>query len=159
MSEPVRVLIADDHPMFRDGLAAVLRAGPGMELAGAAATGAEAVMLARRVQPDVVVMDLRMPGMSGIDAIRAIIADCPGVAVIALTMFDDDESVLAALRAGACGYLLKGEDQGAIWRAVQAGAAGEAIFGAGWPSDCSAAWQGGNHKPTAERPAGESPAY
>jgi DNA-binding NarL/FixJ family response regulator len=126
----VRVLIADDHQMFRDGLAAVLRAGPGTELAGAAATGAEAVMLARRVQPDVVVMDLRMPGMSGVDAIRRITADCPGAAVLALTMFDDDESVLAALRAGACGYLLKGADQDAIRRAVQACAAGQAIFGA-----------------------------
>jgi DNA-binding NarL/FixJ family response regulator len=130
MSELIRVLIADDHQMFRDGLATVLQAGPGTELAGAASTGAEAVMLARRVQPDVVVMDLRMPGMSGVDAIRRIIADCPRAAVMALTMFDDDESVLAALRAGACGYLLKGADRDTIRRAVQACADGQAIFGA-----------------------------
>jgi DNA-binding NarL/FixJ family response regulator len=129
MNRPVRVLIADDHPVFRDGLAALLRTGPGTELAGAAADGADAVELARTTVPDVVVMDLRMPGVNGIEAIRRILAECPQAAVIVLTMFDDDDSVFAALRAGARGYLLKGADQEAIRRAVQAAAAGEAIFG------------------------------
>jgi DNA-binding NarL/FixJ family response regulator len=129
MRQPVRVLIADDHPVFRDGLAALLRAGSGTELVGAAASGADAVELARTTRPDVVVMDLRMPGLNGIEAIRRILADCPRAAVIVLTMFDDDDSVFAALRAGARGYLLKGADQEAIRRAVQASAAGEAIFG------------------------------
>jgi DNA-binding NarL/FixJ family response regulator len=129
MSRLVRVLIADDHPVFLDGLAALLRAGPGTELAGAAADGAGAVELARTTQPDVVVMDLRMPGLNGIEAIRRIVAECPQAAVIVLTMLDDDDSVFAALRAGARGYLLKGADQEAIRRAIQAAAAGEAIFG------------------------------
>lgn len=131
MSEPIRVLIADDHPLFRDGLAALLRAGPGTELAGAAASGPEAVAMARQERPDVVVMDLRMPGLNGIEATRRIARDNPGVAVLVLTMLEDDQSVFAALRAGARGYLLKGADQEDIRRAVHAAAAGEAIFGAG----------------------------
>jgi DNA-binding NarL/FixJ family response regulator len=131
MSEPIRVLIADDHPLFRDGLAALLRAGPDTELAGAAATGPEAVSLAVQERPDVVVMDLRMPGLNGIEATRRIVAASPGIAVLVLTMLDDDESVVAALRAGARGYLLKGADQAQIRRAVHAAAAGEAVFGAG----------------------------
>lgn len=127
----VRVLIADDHPLFRDGLAALLRASPGTELACAAATGTEAVEMARQAQPDVVLMDLRLPGLNGIEATRQIVADSPHTAVVVLTMFDDDDSVFAALRAGACGYLLKGADQEQIRRAVHAAAAGDAIFGAG----------------------------
>ena len=128
--DQVRVLIADDHPLFRDGLAALLRASPGTELAGAAVTGTEAVEMARQVQPDVVLMDLRLPGLNGIEATRQIVTDSPHTAVVVLTMFDDDDSVFAALRAGARGYLLKGADQEQIRRAVHAAAAGEAIFGA-----------------------------
>jgi DNA-binding NarL/FixJ family response regulator len=128
---PVRVLIADDHPLFREGLAALLRTSPGTELAGAAATGTEAVGLAREAQPDVVLMDLRLPGLNGIEATRQIVADSPHTAVVVVTMFDDDDSVFAALRAGARGYLLKGADREEILRAVHAAAAGDAIFGAG----------------------------
>jgi DNA-binding NarL/FixJ family response regulator len=131
MSTPVRVLIADDHPLFRDGLAALLNAGRDTELAGAAASGQEAVEMAGLLQPDVVMMDLRMPGLNGIEATRRIVADGPRVAVVILTMVDDDDSVFAALRAGARGYLLKGADHDEIRRAVQAAAAGETIFGAG----------------------------
>jgi DNA-binding NarL/FixJ family response regulator len=134
MSEPVRVLITEDHPLFRDGLAGLLRAAPGIELAGAAATGTEAVELARQARPDVVLMDLRLPGLNGIEATRQIVADSPHTAVVVLTMFDDDDSVFAAVRAGARGYLLKGADQDEIIRAVHAAAAGEAIFGAGLAS-------------------------
>ena len=129
MTEPIRVLIADDHPLFRDGLAALLHASPGTELAGAAVTGTEAVELARQAQPDVVLMDLRLPGLNGIEATRQIVVDSPHTVVVMLTMFDDDDSVFAALRAGARGYLLKGADQEQIRRAVHAAAAGEAIFG------------------------------
>ena len=129
MTEPVRVLIADDHPLFRDGLTALLDDGPGTELAGTATTGTEAVDLARQTQPDVVVMDLQMPGLSGIEATRRITADSPHIAVLVLTMFDDDDSIFAALRAGARGYLLKGADRDQIRCAIQAAASGEIIFG------------------------------
>jgi DNA-binding NarL/FixJ family response regulator len=130
VNEPVRVLIVDDHPLFRDGLASLLVASRETELAGAAATGTEAIELARQAQPDVVLMDLRLPGVNGIEATRQIVADSPHTAVVVLTMFDDDDSVFAALRAGARGYLLKGADQQQIRRAVHAAAAGESIFGA-----------------------------
>jgi DNA-binding NarL/FixJ family response regulator len=131
MNKPIRVLIADDHPLFQAGLAGLLAASPGTELAGIAATGAEAVEIARQTRPDVVMMDLHMPGMDGIEATRRILAGNPHTAVVVLTMFDDDESVLAALRAGARGYLLKGASREQIRRAVHAAADGEAIFGAG----------------------------
>ena len=130
MIEPIRVLIADDHPLFRAGLAALLNDEPGTELAGAATTGTEAVDLARETQPDVVVMDLHMPGINGIEATRRIVADSPHITVLVLTMFDDDDSIFSALRAGARGYLLKGADREEIWCAIRAAASGEIIFGA-----------------------------
>ena len=129
MTDPIRVLIADDHPLFRDGLTAMLQAAGDTELTGAATDGLQAVELALHSQPDVVVMDLQMPGMDGIEATRRIVADSPHIAVLVLTMFDDDESVFSALRAGARGYLLKGADQEQILRAVSAAANGEIIFG------------------------------
>ena len=129
MTDPIRVLIADDHPLFRDGLTAMLQTGDDTELTGAATDGLQAVELALHSQPDVVVMDLHMPGMDGIEATRRIVADSPHIAVLVLTMFDDDESVFSALRAGARGYLLKGADQEQIRAAVQAAANGEIIFG------------------------------
>ena len=130
-NKPIRVLIADDHPLFQAGLAGLLTASPGTELAGTAATGTEAVEIARQTRPDVVLMDLHMPGMDGIEATRRILAGHPHPAVVVLTMFDDDDSVVAALRAGAHGYLLKGASHEQIRRAVHAAADGEAIFGAG----------------------------
>ncbi len=130
MTEPVRVLIADDHPLFRDGLIALITDGSGTELADTATTGTEAVELARQTQPDVVVMDLQMPGLNGIEATRRITADSPHIAVLVLTMFDDDDSIFAALRAGARGYLLKGADRDQIRCGILAAANGEIIFGA-----------------------------
>jgi DNA-binding NarL/FixJ family response regulator len=129
MTEPIRVLIADDHPLFRDGLTALLTDGPDTELTGAATSGTEAVELARETQPDVVVMDLHMPGLNGIEATRRIVADSPHITVLVLTMFDDDDSIFSALRAGARGYLLKGADQEQIRAAIRAAANGEIIFG------------------------------
>jgi len=129
MTEPIRVLIADDHPLFRDGLTALLTDGPDTELVGAATSGTEAVELARETQPDVVVMDLHMPGLNGVEATRRIVADSPHITVLVLTMFDDDDSIFSALRAGARGYLLKGADQEQIRAAIQAAANGEIIFG------------------------------
>jgi DNA-binding NarL/FixJ family response regulator len=130
LTERIRVLIADDHPLFRDGLTAMLNDGSDTELAAAAATGPEAVDLARETQPDVVVMDLHMPGLNGIEATRRIVAESPHIAVLVLTMFDDDDSIFSALRAGARGYLLKGADRRQIRSAIHAAANGEIIFGA-----------------------------
>jgi len=130
VTEPIRVLVADDHPLFRDGLIALLRDEPDTELTGTAATGTEAVDLARETQPDVVVMDLQMPGLNGIEATRRIVGDSPHIAVLVLTMFDDDDSIFSALRAGARGYLLKGADREQIRCGIQAAANGEIIFGA-----------------------------
>ena len=130
MSEPIRVLIADDHPLFRDGLSALLSGAEDTVLSGAASTGTEAVELALSTQPDVVVMDLHMPGLNGIEATRRIVADSPHIAVLVLTMFDDDDSIFSALRAGARGYLLKGADREQIRRAIHAAAGGDIVFGA-----------------------------
>lgn len=128
-NEPIRVLLADDHPAFRSGLRVMLAEMTGVEVAGEASTGDEAVRLARELQPDVVVMDLNMPGMNGIDATRHITTESPHIAILVLTMLEDDDSVFQAMRAGSRGYLLKGADQEEIERAVRAVASGEAIFG------------------------------
>jgi DNA-binding NarL/FixJ family response regulator len=127
----IRVVIADDHPVVRDGLSALLASVPSIIVAGVAATGREAIHAAVTVRPDVLVMDIQMPELTGVAATQEITRATPGVAVLMLTMFDDDESVLAAMRAGARGYVLKGAQQDEIVRAIQAVAAGEAIFGPG----------------------------
>ena len=124
-----RVLIVDDHPAYRRGLAIMLTGVEDVELVGEAGTGTRAVELVAELAPDVVVMDLRMPDLDGIEATRRITRARPAPAVIVLTMFEDDASVFAAMRAGAAGYLLKGADQDEIVRAIRAVAAGEAIFG------------------------------
>jgi DNA-binding NarL/FixJ family response regulator len=127
----LRVVVADDHGIVREGLAAVLSAREGFELVGTATTAAEAVRAAVTLRPDVVVMDIQMPDRSGIDATRDIRRAAPDVAVLMLTMFDDDASVFAAMRAGARGYVLKGDAPDHVVRAIAAVAAGEAIFGPG----------------------------
>ncbi len=128
--EPLRLILADDHAAFRDGLRALLAAIGDIEVVGEAATGDEAVACAAALQPDVVLMDLNMPGVDGIEATRRIVGTSPHIAVLVLTMYEDDESVFHALRAGARGYLLKGADRAEIIRAVRAVAGGDAIFGA-----------------------------
>ena len=128
----IRVLIADDHPVFRYGLRALLLAeATMMEVVGEATSGEEAVALAAQCLPDVILMDVNMPGLNGIEASRRILAATPQVGILMLTMFDDDESVFAAMRAGARGYVLKGVSQAEILRAIRAVASGEAIFGPG----------------------------
>ena len=129
--EQVRVLIADDHPMVRDGLRMALLELPNAEVVGEAASGTEAIELAAALQPDLIVMDMHMPELSGVEATREIVRMSPHIAVLVLTMFDDDQSLWAAMRAGARGYLLKGADQDEIVGAVRAVARGEAIFGPG----------------------------
>jgi DNA-binding NarL/FixJ family response regulator len=125
----LRVVVADDHPLFRQGLRSVIAAAGDMEVAGEAEDGEEAVALVARTRPDVVLMDLRMPRASGVEATRRILAADPGARVLVLTMHEDDDSVFAALRAGARGYLLKGSDEGEVLRAIRAVALGEGIFG------------------------------
>ncbi len=129
MSDSLRVLLADDHPVFRDGLSSLLRSLEDVELVAEASTGAEAVALSEQHQPDVIVMDLHMPDLNGIDATREVVRAQPRVGVLVLTMFEDDDSVFAAMRAGARGYLLKGASQDEIVRALRSVASGEAIFG------------------------------
>lgn len=124
-----RVLIADDHPTFRRGLGALFDSLPDVELVGEAVDGETAVALAAQLRPDVVVMDLAMPGLGGVEATRRIVAAHPGIAVLALTMLDDDESVFAAMRAGASGYILKGADTDDVLRALKSVARGDAVFG------------------------------
>lgn len=128
MTEPIRVVIADDHPLFRDGLRTMLADHDGLECVGEAATGDEVLARVRDTRPDVVLMDLQMPGLDGIEATRRVVSAVPGTAVLALTMFDDDTSVNAALRAGARGYLLKGATQAELIRAIESVAGGQAIL-------------------------------
>jgi DNA-binding NarL/FixJ family response regulator len=126
--DTLRVLVADDHLIFRDGLRALLASTPDAELVGEAATGEEAIALASSLQPDLVLMDLQMPDLNGIEATRRIVHDSPHIRVLVVTMFEDDSSVLAAMRAGARGYLLKGATHAEMARAIRAVGEGEAIF-------------------------------
>ena len=127
--DPITVLVADDHPVVRDGLRTMLETDPDLTLVGEAADGEEAVERATTQQPDVVVMDLHLPKIDGIAATRRIIERAPHIAIVVLTMLDDDASLLAALRAGARGYLLKGSEPRDVIRAVKAVSRGEAVFG------------------------------
>lgn len=130
MSGPVRVVLADDHPMFRYGLRAVLAAAAEVEVVAEAGDGEELVALVERERPDVVLTDLAMPGLDGAAATRRILLQHPDTGVLVLTMHEDDEALLGAMRAGARGYLLKGADRAEIVRAVLAVASGEAVYGA-----------------------------
>jgi len=128
VTDTLRVLVADDHLIFRDGLRALLSSTPDAELVGEAATGEEAIALANSLQPDLVLMALQMPDLNGIEATRRIVHDSPHIRVLVVTMFEDDSSVLAAMRAGARGYLLKGATHAEMARAIRAVGEGEAIF-------------------------------
>jgi DNA-binding NarL/FixJ family response regulator len=126
---PTRVLIADDHPVYRDGLRLTVDGWEEATLVGEASDGDEAVALAARLRPDVVVMDVQMPGRSGVEATRAIMARSPSTAVLVLTMFEEDDLVVAAMRAGARGYLLKGATRDELRTAITTVATGGAVFG------------------------------
>ena len=124
----IQTIIADDHQLFRDGLKALLDSTPDTEVIGEASSGEGAIALANKLRPDVILMDLQMPGVNGIEATQRITMANPQINILILTMFDDDQSVFAALRAGARGYVLKGVKHDEMLRAVRAAASGEAIF-------------------------------
>ncbi|MET3697561.1 LuxR family two component transcriptional regulator [Bacillus oleivorans] len=124
----IKVLVVDDHPLFREGIATLLQSTEDAELIGEAANGEEAIDLALMLRPDVILMDLNLPKKNGIEATRLITNQFPAIGVLILTMFDDDDSVFAALKAGARGYLLKGANRTETIRAIQAVANGESIF-------------------------------
>jgi DNA-binding NarL/FixJ family response regulator len=128
---PIRVVVADDHPVVRRGLVALLGSLPGFQVVGEAVDGTSAVREVVLTLPDVVLMDVQMPGLSGIEATRRLAREAPRVRVLMLTMYDDDATVFTAMQAGARGYLLKGAEQEEIDRALRAVVAGEAIFGPG----------------------------
>jgi len=127
--EQITVLVVDDHAPFREGLRALLRSEPDMTIVGEAATGDATVTQATSLQPDVILMDLMMPDMNGIEATRRVLATSPHISILVLTMFEDDDSVFAALQAGARGYVLKGAPKAEVLRAIRAVSQGEAIFG------------------------------
>jgi DNA-binding NarL/FixJ family response regulator len=126
----VRVVVADDHPMVRYGIAAVLADDPDVRLVGEAADGTQLLDVADRLQPDVILTDLAMPGIGGIEAIRLLRERHPALRILVLTMHTGDESVYAALRAGANGYLVKGADRAELVRAILSVANGDAVYGA-----------------------------
>jgi len=158
---PIRVVIADDHPVYRDGLRSLVERSSDLELVGEAATGAEAVAVAREQRPDVVVMDLRMPEMSGIEATRRIaeLPAPPETRVLVLTMSEDDDSLFAAMRAGARGYFRKDADSGDLVHAIRTVAAGDLLWGR-WdvinprnPWDPSSPDDGGAGSPVRGKPS------
>lgn len=126
-----RIMIADDHPFFRDGMRMFLETTPDIVVVGEAATGEQAVAQAELLRPDVILMDVKMPGLSGIEATRQILGTNPSVRVLVITMFEDDATVFTAMRAGARGYVLKDAEKDDVLRAIRAVGRGEAIFGPG----------------------------
>jgi DNA-binding NarL/FixJ family response regulator len=136
MEEPtsggkIRVLVADDHALFREGVNALLAATPDIEVIGEASSGDEAVDRAEQLGPDVILMDINMPGINGIDATRTILQRSPQMGIVMITMLEDDSSVFAAMRAGARGYVLKGAHHNEMLNAIRAVAQGQALFGPG----------------------------
>jgi DNA-binding NarL/FixJ family response regulator len=131
MDDTIRVLIVDDHQLFRDGLRVLILSAADMEVAGEASTGKAAVQMAAESKPDVVLMDIQMPDMDGIEATKVLIERDPELNILMVTMFEDDQSVFAAMRAGARGYILKGAKHDEMLRAIRAVSSGEAIFSPG----------------------------
>ena len=127
--DPIRILIADDHALFREGLRAILKSVPDMEIVGEAGTGQEALRLVAELAPDVVLMDIQMPDLNGVEATRLILKEQPQTGIIIVTMLEDDDSLFSAMQAGARGYVLKGADKAEMLRSIRSVVAGEALFG------------------------------
>lgn len=127
--KPIRVLIADDHALFREGLRAILKAIPDIEIVGEAGTGQDALNLASELKPDVILMDVQMPDLNGVEATERILKTQPNAGIIIVTMLEDDDSLFSAMRAGARGYVLKGADKAEMLKSIRAVADGEALFG------------------------------
>ena len=153
----IRVLVVDDHTLFREGLIALLDAAPQTEVVGEAGTGREALARVEEVSPDVVLMDIMMPDMNGIEATRRILNDRAGVHIIMLTMLEDDDSLFAAMCAGARGYILKGADKAEVLRTVEAVAGGEALFGPAIARRLTAFFQSASNQGTVLTPFPISP--
>lgn len=149
---PIRILVVDDHKLFREGLTALLHGAQETAVVGEAATGAEAIAQAAAVTPDVILMDIQMPDMNGIEATRRIMTHQPDVGIIMLTMLEDDDSLFAAMSAGARGYILKGADKAEVLRTVTAVAAGQALFGPAIARRLTAFFQRGSSRETAVTP-------
>jgi DNA-binding NarL/FixJ family response regulator len=150
--QPIRILVVDDHKLFREGLAALLNGAAETAVVGEAATGSEAIAQSKATAPDVILMDIQMPDLNGIEATRRILADQPGVGVIMLTMLEDDDSLFAAMCAGARGYILKGADKAEVLRTVTAVAEGQALFGPAIAGRLTAFFQRGSGSETAVTP-------
>jgi len=150
-TEPTRVVLVDDHPVYRDGLSMLLESIDEVEVVGVADDGATALDVVGQADPDVVVMDVQMPNLDGIAATRELTARHPHLAVVVLTMSDDDETVFSAMRAGARGYLVKGSSQHEIVRAIRSVDAGELVFGAAVAKKVAAYFAG--RVPNADAPA------
>jgi len=127
--KPIRVLIADDHALFREGVRAILKSVHDIEIVGEAGNGQEALTLASELTPDVILMDIQMPDLNGVEATQRILKTQPGVGIIIVTMLEDDDSLFSAMHAGARGYVLKGADKAEMLKSIRAVAGGEALFG------------------------------
>ena len=145
--EKIRILIADDHALFREGLRALFGALRDIEVVGEAAEGEAAIKQVEATQPDVVLMDINMPGVNGIEATRRILSTDPNLGIIMVTMLEDDASVFSAMRAGARGYVLKGAHHDEILQAIRAVASGQAVFGPAIAARMMNFFQGLNHAP------------
>jgi DNA-binding NarL/FixJ family response regulator len=138
---PIRVLIVDDHTLFRDGLRAILMNVPDIDVVGEASTGREAVIQVETLSPDIVLMDISMPDLNGIEATQQVLTDKPHTGIIMLTMLEDNDSLFAAMCAGARGYILKGADKAEVLKTIRAVADGEALFGPAIASRLTAFFQ------------------
>jgi DNA-binding NarL/FixJ family response regulator len=151
--KPIRVLIADDHALFREGVNAILKSVPDIELVGEAGTGQEALTLASDLKPDVILMDIQMPDLNGVEATRRILETQQDAGIIIVTMLEDDDSLFSAIRAGARGYVLKGADKAEMLKSIRAVAEGEALFGSAIAARLLNFFRHTQTRPTRETPS------